>query len=190
MQLFDLNSIYPDSPYNPPQHCMRRDKDEFRENGLCSTDPASATVRVQPMRPSLSRQSQGQKFFMHGSVFMHGVCSTDVSRKPARYRNVPKFSSTKALSHGLSREDRQVHVGRRQRTSGLPHLPGLRLCTHRHRQQALPERGSWPRLKTGSLCTGLNGYRSLPVHFPVGNISKEEGSRQDSHIAQFRPLFS
>jgi len=32
MQLFDLNSIYLESSYNPPQHYMRTDEDEFREN--------------------------------------------------------------------------------------------------------------------------------------------------------------
>src|SRR3990172_12994312 len=174
MQLFDLNSIYPDSLYNPPHHCMRRDKDEFRENSLCSTDPASATVRVQSMRSSLSRQSQGQKFLMHGSVSLHGVRSIDLSRKLARHSNVPQFPSAKALSHGIPREHRQVNAGRRQRTSRLPHLSGLRLYTHRYRQQALPERETWPRPETRGLCIGLNGYRSLPFHIPVGDVSEKE----------------
>src|SRR3990172_3824851 len=184
MQLFDLNSIYPDSLYNPPHHCMRRDKDEFREDDLCSTDPASTTVRVQSMRSSLSRQSQGQEFLMHGSVSLHGVRSIDLSRKLARHSNVPQFPSAKALSHGIPREDCQVNTGRRQRTSRLPYLSGLRLSANRHRQQTLPERGPWLRSEALGLCSGLNSYRSLPVHLPLGDVSKKESSRQDPHIAQ------
>jgi len=184
MQLFDLNSIYPDSSYNSPHHCMRRDEDEFREHGLCSTDPASTTVRVQSMRPSASWQSQGQELLVHGSVSLHGVRSTDLSRKSARYRNVPQFPSTKTLSHGIPGDDRQIHVGRCQRASRLSHLSGLRLCTHRHRQQALPKRGLWSRSETGNLCAGLNDYRSLLVHLPVGDVSKKESSRQNSYVTQ------
>jgi len=184
MQFFDLNSTYPKSSYNPPHLCMRRVKDEFRENGLCSTDSASTTVRVQAMRPSLSWQSQGQKFLMHGPVSLHGVCPTDLSRKLARHRNVSQFPSTEALSHGLSREDRQIHAGRRQRTAGLPHLSGLRLSAHRHRQQTLSERGAWPRPEALDLCAGLNDHRSLPIHLPVGNVSEKESGSQDSHVTQ------
>ncbi len=114
MKLFDFNSFSLDSSYNPPQYYLRRFQDEFRKNGLCSTDSASAALRVQSMRPSPSRQLQGQKFFMHGPVSLHGVCSTNLSRKPAGHRNVSQLPSIKALSHRLSGEDRQVHLGGRQ----------------------------------------------------------------------------
>ena len=114
--------------------------------------------------------------FMHGSVSLHGIRSIDLSRKLARHRNVPQFPSAKALSHGIPREHRQVNAGRRQRTSRLPHLSGLRLYTHRYRQQALPKRGTWPRPETRGLCVGLNGYRSLPFHIPVGDVSKKKAA--------------
>ena len=88
------------------------------------------------------------------------------------------------LSHGIPREDLQVNSGRRQRTSGLPHLSGLRLFAHQHRQQTLSGRGSWPGSETRGLCSGLNRHRSLPVHIPLGDISQEESCCQGSHITQ------
>ncbi len=47
---------------------------------------------------------------MHGPVSLHGVCSTNLSRKPAGHRNVSQLPSIKALPHGLSREDCEVHL--------------------------------------------------------------------------------
>ena len=195
MQLFDLNSIYLDSFYNPPQYQLRRCQDEFWENGLRSIASTSTALRVQPVRSSISRQSQSQKLLLSRSISLHGLRSTDLSRKPTRHRNVPQLPQRETLSHGISREALKVNSGRRERTPRLPDLSGLRLFAHQHSQQTLSGRRSWPGSETGGLCSGLNRHRSLPVHIPLGNISQDESCCQGAHTYsmckdQFRPLFS
>src|SRR3990172_301248 len=184
MQLFDLNSIYLESSYNPPQYQLRRCQDEFGENGLRSIAATSAAIRVQPVRSSILRQSQNQELFLSRSVSLHGLRSTDLPRKSTRHCNVPQFPQGETLSHGIPREARQVNAGRRERTSGLPHLSGLRLCAHQHGQQTLSKRRSWSGSETGYLCLGFNRHRSLPVHVPVGNVSQDEGRGQGAYITR------
>ncbi len=184
MQFFDLNFVSLNSSYNPPQHCLRRDGDEFGENGLCATDSVSAEVRVQSMRESLSGQLQSKEFLMPRSVALHGVRAVDLSRKPARYRNVSELTSPETLSYGHPGQDRQIYLGGCQRASRLSDLSGLRVRTHQRGQFTLPKRRTWLGPKTRDLCLGLNGYRSVSLDIPVGHVSKEEGSCQDPCAAQ------
>jgi transposase len=60
----------------------------YRKNNFCSTDGLPPNVRVPQVRSAVSRQLQGAKLFMSGSVPLHGICSTDLSRKPAGYRSL------------------------------------------------------------------------------------------------------
>jgi hypothetical protein len=67
----------------------------------CRTDP-SATVP--PMRGAPPRRLQSQSVLVLGSVFVHGLCSTNLSREPARHRRLLK-----------ARSDQLYHLGFRSR---------------------------------------------------------------------------
>ena len=41
-----------------------------------------------------------KRLFLLGPVSLHGLCSTDLSGKPARYRSLSALGSTETLSHG------------------------------------------------------------------------------------------
>ena len=184
MQLFDLNAIYLNSSYNPPQYYLRRSQDEFWKNGLRSIASAPAAIRIQSLCSSISRQSQSQKLLLPRSIPLHGLRSTDLSRKPARHRNVPQLPQGETLSHGIPREARQVNSSRCKRTPGLPHISGLRLCAYQHSQQTLSGRRTGFRSEVGGLCFGFNRHRSLPVHLPMGNVSQDESRYQSTHTPQ------
>src|SRR6516225_5777214 len=51
----------------------------------CRTDPSAAVPSV---CGALSRQLQDKIVFVLGSVFVHGLCTTDLSREPTRHRGL------------------------------------------------------------------------------------------------------
>src|SRR5271166_5657832 len=64
----------------------------------CRTDPSAA---VRPVRGALSRQLQSQSVFVLGSVFVHGFCATDLSRKPTRHRRLSERALRSTLHLGF-----------------------------------------------------------------------------------------
>ena len=84
----------------------------------------------QTMRPTIQRSLQGQKLFLLGSIPLHGLCSTNVSRKSPRYRGLSAFGPAETLSHGLSRKGLPQYPGSRQPGPGLANLCRLRPNPH------------------------------------------------------------
>ena len=72
-------------PYNPTKIILLGGKDELWEDDICSIAPVSAKVRIQSMCESVSRQLQGTKLFVLGSVFMHVLCTINLQGKSERY---------------------------------------------------------------------------------------------------------
>ena len=102
--------------------------DEFWQNDFRSIDGLySLGLRVSLLCGALSRQLQGQKFFLLESVPDSGVCATYVSRESQRHRSVSASSSAKALSYGSSQLCFAQHLGQRQPGSRLENL--RRLCS-------------------------------------------------------------
>src|SRR3546814_5708313 len=92
-----------------------------------SSDVCSS-VLFSSLRRSLSGQSQGQGFFLQGSILDDGFCPVDVSRVAARYRTEPACADQAAVSHGPALQDGLAqHLGQRQRHAPLANL--RRLCT-------------------------------------------------------------
>ena len=60
------------------------------------TDPSAA---VSPVCGTLSGPLQTQGLLVLGSVFVHGLRATDVSRKPARHRRLPERAPPDQLYH-------------------------------------------------------------------------------------------
>ena len=77
---------------------------EFWNYYFLSTNGFSINIRIQQMRQALRWKLQGQKFFVLGSVTLHGLCSTHLSRKLARYRSMSAFLPKQTLSHGNTRQ--------------------------------------------------------------------------------------
>ncbi len=63
------------------------------------------SAAIRPVCGALSRQLQGQSVFVLGSVFVHGLCATNLSRESARHRRLS----------GRARSDQLYHLGFRSR---------------------------------------------------------------------------
>src|SRR3972149_11711883 len=68
-----------------------------------STDAVDPSPTIPTMRRALSRHGQGPGFQLLGSVSVHGLCATDLSRKSARHRSLFAFARFPALPLGNSR---------------------------------------------------------------------------------------
>src|SRR3546814_10080860 len=88
-----------------------KDRHEPRQACLFSADGVSAAEHFSSLRRSLSGQSQGQGFFLHGSILDDGFCPVDVSRVAARYRTEPACADQAAVSHGPALQD-GLEIGR------------------------------------------------------------------------------
>lgn len=129
---FDLKSInHPDSSYNPQNH-WRGIEYEFRKNRVCSISSVFTKLRVQSMHYQTQRTLQGQKLFLLEPVSLHGLCSTDSSRKSPGHRNLSEFTPSKTLSHRLSWSNIPIHSGICQRNKRFSHISGLRPHPHRY----------------------------------------------------------
>src|SRR3990167_5074648 len=113
--LIDLNSIacYFGVPTN------KGASNEHGQNYFFSSDGIPAFVRISKMCYALQRRLQDSKLFMHGSIFVHGLCTIDLSRKFTRHRIMFAIHAIKTLSHGYSWSNIKKHVSRCQRKSRL-----------------------------------------------------------------------
>src|SRR5271170_5923143 len=116
----------------------------------CRADP-SATVP--PMRGALSRRLQSQSLFLLGAVFVHGLCSTNVSREPARHRRLSEGALRPALPSWLPQPCVSQYVGRCQRSARLAHLRGSGGAPDQKGKTALFWRANRCRTSTKRLST-------------------------------------
>ena len=149
-------------------------------------------TRVRPLRRSLSWQSTDSQLLLFRSISLHGLRSTDLSREPARHRNLPPRPSKETLPRGLSRRHRSEHSRRCQRTPRLADLRGLRSGLDRSGAATVP--GRWLRRSTQAyrLRVGFHDHRSLLDAVPLGSIPTPQGRDQTSHAhrpARKYPLF-
>jgi hypothetical protein len=69
---------------------------------LLSTYGSSTPIHFQALRTTLPRRPVYQAVPVHGSVSLHGLCATDLPRKPPRYRDLPSSSQKQIAPHGHS----------------------------------------------------------------------------------------
>ncbi len=145
--------------------------DEFWQNDFRSTDGlCSLRLRLSLLCGALSRQLQGQEFFLLGSVSYPGLCTTYLSRESQRHRSVSARSAAEALSHGHSKPRFSQHPGQRQSGARLENLRGFCSWAHPRGTQPLPQRTVWPRTRSNCLRIGCHHHRSLPVTFSLGSV--------------------
>jgi hypothetical protein len=75
---------------------------EFWKNNLRPTHGLSTDLRITSMCSTIPWSLQDEKLFMLGSVSLHGLCTTDVSRRFDGYRGLPSLGPAETLSYGDS----------------------------------------------------------------------------------------
>jgi hypothetical protein len=91
----------------------------FRPTGVHATHGASASPHSPPLSTAVSFQISRQDFFVSRPISLHGLCTTDLSRKPARHRNVFTCPSGQALSLGYTRLCLKEYASGCQRSARL-----------------------------------------------------------------------
>ena len=154
---------------------------EFRKDGVLSTDGLSARIPVSPLCGLLPRQLQSAKLFMLGPVSIDGFCSAHLSRKSQRHRDLSESCWGQALPHGHSRQGLSQHPGSCQRGARLENLPGLCPSADPNRPGTLSKRSSPSSTRSNCLCTRFHHRRSVPVAIPLGKVSKTQSCRETSY---------
>src|SRR5208283_3101682 len=144
----------------------------------CRTDPSAA---VPPVCGALWRQLQGQSVFVLGSIFVHGLCATNLSRKPTRHRRLSERALRSTLPLRLPKPCVSQYLGRCQRSARLAHLRGSGGAPDQKGTKAL----FWPangcRTRTKRLCTRFDNNRSLFEPLSVGTFSLNQSRDQTAY---------
>ncbi len=175
--LIDLNSIA--CYFGVPT--SKGASNEHGQNNFFSSHGILATVRIPQMCCALSRRLQSAKFFMHGSIFMHGLRAIDLSREPARHRVMLAIHATETLSHGHPRSGLTQYIGQRQQPARLANLRRFCPSVDPLGQGTIPERTIWRGTQANGLRAGCNDHRPVPVVIPMGTFSKEQRSHQAAY---------
>lgn len=155
-----------------------------RQARFLSADGSSSVAYVSLLRSTLPWRPVRQKLSMPGSVSHHGVCATDLSGKPARYRSPPSRSEDQAISHGHTGGYFSKHIGRCQRATRLANLCRLRPVVDQDRSTAICRGGSGPGTRQHDLRTRRFNHRFVPVYFSIGIVPFHQVSRQAAYSAR------
>src|SRR4029077_1029798 len=127
---------------------------------------------------ALSRQLQGQSVFVLGSVFVHGLCATNLSRESARHRRLSSRALRSTLPSGLPQPCLSQYIGRCQRSARLAHLRGSSGAPDQKGKTTLFWPGNGCRATTKRLCTRFDNDRSLFEPLSVGTLSLHQSCDQ------------
>src|SRR5271169_2749608 len=103
-------------------------------HGFCAVD------NVREDCGAVQRRLSGANAVLRRTIPSHGVRSTDLSREPARYRNLPVGPGVETLSPGFPRTGAALDAGRCQRDARLAHSCRARPTSDRPSQQAVRRR--------------------------------------------------
>lgn len=129
---------------------------------------------IQSLCRSIQWKSSGQIFLMLRSVFDNGIRSTDIQRKPPRYRNLFKGFGRKTLSLWFPRKSLKEQFSQYKRKTRLANLSRLRTSSDQKCQATLCRRRLWYYLEKYSLCFGRNSDRSMFVTVSLGSASQAQ----------------
>jgi hypothetical protein len=144
----------------------------------CRTDPSAA---VPPMHGALLRRLESQSVFVLGSVFVHGLCSTNLPQEPTRHRRLSEGALRSALPPGLPQPCVSQHAGRCQRRARLAHLRGSGGAPDQKGKTALFWRANKCRTSKERLCTRFDNHRSLFEPLSVGTLSLHQSRDQTAY---------
>lgn len=148
--------------------------DAYRQVGVRTVDGLPSSARFRQMRAALSRQPSDAGLLVSRSIQGYGIRTIDLSRKFARYGNVPAVGRTKALPHGLSRPYCKQHDCRCQSWPRLAHLRRLRANTYPPCTNTLCRRTVRRRPSGCCLRPRFDDHRSLPFALSLGHVSPSQ----------------
>ena len=158
---------------------------EHGQNNFFSSHGIFTNIRIPQMCRTISRRLQSTELFMHGSIFMYGFCTINLSRKFARYRIVSEIHATEALSHGHSRSSLSQYISQRQQSTRLAYLCRLLAGSNSSSPRTVSRRFIRNRSREYGLRAGLNNHRFVLIAFSMGAFSKEQGGDQTSYAFGF-----
>ena len=178
--VIDLNSML--SCGDILQSLIRRaTTHDKRTNSFFANPRFHSKASIQNMRQSLLRQLSSQIFLVLRPISDNGFRSTNIPRKPKRYRNLLKSFEQKTLSLWLPWESLPKQFSQCQRKKRLANIS--RLCTsfNLKSQAALCRRRLWHYIKKYSLRLRCNRNRFMPVFVPMGQASQAQKRRKASY---------
>ena len=141
MGVTDLNCSSLHIMSDPSFHSLGQRSYVHGQSRLFSSHGTSTVAYLSSLCSTLSRQSQNPILFLPRSVSMHGICPTDLPRKPTRHRSLFARPTKQALPHGHSRRHFPQHFVECKQSQRLAHLCRLRAVFNSDRPQALCGRG-------------------------------------------------
>ena len=137
-----------------------------------------ANAHISPLRCSLSGRPQCPKLHLPRSISLYGLCSTDISGEPPRYRSLSSCATAEVVPHGHSRHRSKIKSSRRQRTAGLAYI--CRPCPFidHYGTNTLQQRTIRYRSGANCVCTGCHDYRSVPLNVSMGYFPSDQSSNQ------------
>ena len=151
------------------------------KNNFCPTHGFSASLRISSMCPTIPWSLQDEKLFVLGSVSLHGLCPTYLSRKFERYRSLPSFGSTETLPHGYPEQSVSQYLSSRQPGERLADLRGLCPDSYCPSSASLCHRFLWSGIESNRICFGLHSHRFMSFPFPLGQVPEAQRSDQITH---------
>src|SRR3989339_102337 len=146
---------------------------EHTPNDFCTTHGPSSTSCISTLCRKISGSSQNQTLYLPRTIFLHGLRSTHLQRKFARYRGVSACSTEQTLPYGAQEWNGTQHISQCQSFSRLAHICRLRTSFDQHSQTSLCRRRVRCRTQRNCLCPRLIDHRSLSGLFSLGALSQK-----------------
>ena len=155
-----------------------------RQDAFCTDYGVRSVDELWSNRGSLQRQRRRSPHDLRGAISCHGICSTDVARKSARYRSDAWRQCEQTLCDGLSSQHSSLDAGRRQRVARLAHLVRrCRIADSSGTQALQRHRFGWIGSEEHCLRSGRDHDRSVFESVRLGPVSQSERRRQAAHAA-------
>lgn len=161
-----------------------------RTDGLLTIARLSTQQTIRQVRPQIRRQQSNKKFFMFRPVSLYGICTDNISPKPARYRNLSAGNAAKTLSLWNTLKHLTQHACKRKRKSRLENLCRFRTNPDKQSKKALCQRRLRYSTEPRSLCSGFNNHRFMSFTFSMGKISQTQGRCQGTYANGLKRLYT
>jgi hypothetical protein len=154
---------------------------EQRTNSFFANPRFHSKAPIQSLRQSLRRQLSNQIFLMLRPISDNGIRSTNIPRKPKRYRNLFKSFAPKTISLWFSWKSFSQQFGQCQRKKRLANISRLCTNTDQKGKATLRQRRLWHYVRKYRLCFGCNRNRLMPVAVSLGSASQSQKCSKASY---------
>ena len=159
----------------------RSTANEHRTNSFFTIPRFYSKASIQSLRQSLLRQLSSQIFLMLRPIPDNGLCSTNIPRKPQRYRDLLKSFGRETISLWFPRKSFSEQFSQRKRKKRLANISRLCSSSNQKSKATLCERRLRRYIEKYRLCFGHNRDRSMPVSVSMGSASQTQKRRKATH---------